>query len=254
MAAKVNTVIFYRSETNPHFRDNYFSVQNESCLKATNILKPSKLFIVAPEPRRFTTLLSNQRVNIETRRIEWDKINFNSTELWKRKARNKALIRGEIIDSAINSGEFWASFVTLTMPQVNRSITEFIKLYKQNAQRKGIKIVYHFWVLEFGKTGHHAHYHITFVMEGKKPDEIPLDLFPDKFWNQKFDFKDKEIKVRTEIQIVAKSVYRYMTKYFTKSVNEYCINHRNTGFSTLYSNITLSRIIKWQKKLESVEL
>jgi len=244
MTTNLKHVEFVCSQKNPLFKDNIFAVTSESCLKTSNVLngQKSNLFIVAPEPRRYTLLRYNKRVNLESRGLEYDYKLISSTEKLKRDARRKALFIGQIIDSARFSKQFYSVFVTLTKGAENRSIRDFLKLYKQDLKRKGINVVYHFWVLEFGKNGNNPHYHINLLIEGKKPKKLPKVLFPERFWNQKFISGDKVINTRTDVQFVKKSVYRYMTKYFTKDVQVFCVNHRNTGFSSLYSNLKTKRL------------
>lgn len=237
MKTKVVTSIFEKSIKNEHFKDNLYCIGYQSCLLADNFRKETNLFIVSPLPRRHTYILSNPRVDIETMKLYHDRYIIDNIMVLKKYARKKALAVGQLIDTLIETGRFYSYFITLTLPQHNRCISDFLRRYKEYLTRKGYKIVYSFWVLEFADSGKHPHYHINLTFEGIKPDSIALDFCPNRFWDTKFRLGQKLIYARTEVDNVHKSVYRYMTKYFTKNVNTYCVNHRNYGFSSLYSNL-----------------
>jgi len=233
MATKVSTCTFEKSWKNEHFLDNIYTIGAQTCLEADKYRNYSKLFIVSPLPRRYTTILTNPRIDINTLKLAHDRYQLDNLIVLKRYARNKALYIGQIIDSLIESGGFYSYFITLTLPQHNREISEFLRRYKEYLMRHGYNIIYSFWVLEFADSGQHPHYHINFTIEGQKPEGIPLEFCPNRFWNSKFKNGDKWIYARTEVDNVHKSVYRYMTKYFTKDVTCYCVNNRNYGFGNL---------------------
>lgn len=198
---------------NPHFVENCRLVRRESCLITSN--PHNHIFIVNTESKRFLYFVDE--VVDENGEIDYTPFSKNSNDIAFSKMRFRILERAALLDNIIES--VITLFITLTMPEMNEPITEFLRKYKQKLSRKGYIIVNHIFVLEFGEKNENPHYHIALSFEKCKYEMS--DFFPDTQMNW---------KGRTEVSKVKKSAFRYMCKYLTKNKAR-CFNHRNFGLS-----------------------
>lgn len=231
--AIINKWTFFKSERNPQFIDNLKTVKAETCLIANNSDK--NLYIVTKLPRRYTTINKFQyvirdEVFLKENTEEREQYVSDSILEMRKRARSRMLTLAAAYEPAREKKIVKALFVTLNLPQHNIPIHKWLDRYLKNHRRNGRNIYAYFWCLEFGKDGDHPHYHLCVYTDYK----VRLsDWFPDKHgWISNDDLIKNGNTCKTEI--VRKSVYRYMTKYFTKNHSYFCLNWRNYGFSRNY--------------------
>jgi hypothetical protein len=217
----------------------------ESCLLTLNVnIKTTQLFLTSPVPKRYTyfTCVTTNIDSSGTEFRKYEKIESNDVIYKKRVARNKLLSIAQILEYSESKsknqieGKYKPFLITLTLPHQNRSIREFLNRYKIQLKRNGIDLLYYCWALEFGKNGKHPHYHIVIWVNN-------WSNVVQKVKRSKFECIYKGYSIlfphwygwvgRTEVSPIKKSVYRYLTKYFTKEVNYIRSNGRNYGYGKL---------------------
>jgi len=222
MVTNIISKTWRKTITNPHFADNFSSVPLESCLNTCNPHKrKSPLFLVNTEPKRinyFRCEFVDENGEIYHGNTE----NDSRFQLYHA-MRWRILHRASIVDTCRDIST--SIFITLTLPQENEPITEWLRKFKQKLKRKGYIIYNYIWVLEFGENNTHPHYHIVITFENRKNWDIS-DFHADKSrWYG-----------RCEAQICTKSAYRYLTKYLLKK-NARCFSARNYGLSNNCSQL-----------------
>ena len=217
-------ILFYwhASEKNPHYADNLTAVRRESCHITSNVLK-TNLYLTNKEPRRRTWFRGEDLEVLD--KYGFPEYVYEQTDSNKQNAgkMNRRLMQfAEIINLGWSQKKFSVVFLTLTAPEVNNGIREFLKLYKQNLSRKGIKVLGHCWVLELGSLGNNPHYHVCYAID--RTNDLK-SLFPDAYWSG-----------RTKTEFVKKDVVRYMSKYLQKGDN-LVQNWRRFGVSQMKCTI-----------------
>jgi hypothetical protein len=154
--------------------------------------------------------------------IVYEKTDSNRQNAYR---MNKRLLEfAQIINVGWKAKKFSVVFLTLTMPEVNDGIRNFLKLYKQDLKRKGIDVYGHCWALELGQ-GNNPHYHVCICATRKRSLK---PFYPNRFWIG-----------RTETQFVKKDCVRYMSKYLVKGT-QLVQNWRRYGVSNFFSSLRVA--------------
>lgn len=214
---------------NQQFTDNLKSIGPESCLITPNVNKSCPLFLTSSQHKR-TTYLSAivEDINLQTGEVQTDYviISRNDIEDKKKRARSKLLAIASILEPIEckapfpKPNKYKPVLITLTMPQHNCSIREFLNKYKISLKRKKVDLLYSFWAFELGKNGNHPHYHVVIWVR----DFQSLTVFYPELYGW---------VGRTQVEPIIKSVYNYLCKYFVKHDNYIRINGRNYGYGQL---------------------
>lgn len=214
MGANIISKSWRKTIINQRFKENFVSLPLESCLNTVNPHKSFRVFLTNPEPKRFNYFRAE--VVDENGEISIEPFTNESRFQLYHAMRWRILKRAEILDTC---HEFtYSMFITLTLPQQNQDISEWLRKYMQHLKRKKYIIYNYMWVLEFGEFNTHPHYHIVVTFEKCTFDMV--DFFPDK----------RGWIGRCSAELCYKSVYRYLCKYLIKS-NHRCYNQRNYGLS-----------------------
>lgn len=217
-------ILFYwhASEKNPRYAENLRGVARESCHITFNVLK-TNLYLTNTEPRRRTWFRGEDLECLD--KYGFPEHIYKETDSNKQSAGrlNRRLMNfAEIINIGWKAKKFSVVFLTLSYPEYNDGIRVFLKLYKQNLSRQGIKVLGHCWVLELGKQGSNPHYHVCFAVDRQKDLET---FFPNTYW-----------KGRTKTEFVRKDCVRYMSKYLQKG-DALVQNWRRFGISSMKSDV-----------------